>query len=407
MKNNATLDYLLSPRAVRERSLALFEHARAGRTHFAIHLEKLPEVVDYVVATIRSNYPDLKIPFHSRWGHFKAANVDRVATELEPKLKGLPPEEIARIKLDLVVVSVLLDAGAGDAWKYREGAGPATREIARSEGLAVASFHMFMKGAFSDNPAKQLKASAQGLRALTADQLRAGFQVTPENPLIGVEGRLALLHGLGAALERNPTIFPGGRPGGIFDYVKSLGTEVPASRLLRAVLDGFGPIWPGRVQWEGINLGDCWHHPLLGAPGTTEALVPFHKLSQWMTYSLIEPIEAAGVRITDVSGMTGLPEYRNGGLLLDRGLISLRNPDDATRAHRPESELIVEWRAITVTLLDRIAAGVREKLGLSEAEFPLAKALEGGTWWAGRLAAREKRPDGSPPLKLESDGTVF
>jgi hypothetical protein len=373
----------------------IFEAAESGRTHFAYQPEKLDAVVDYVIEVIYGNYPDLNIPFHSRWGHFKVGGIDRVP-ELERRLEGVSPEERARVKLDLVISSVLLDAGAGDRWSYKE----KDRAFARSEGLAVASFRMFMDGAFSDNSAKPLQVTARGLQELRFERLERGFQVSRENQLLGLEGRFKLLQSLGAAVEANPKIFPGGRPGAIFDYLRSMGREVFAVNLLRAVLDGLGPIWPGRVQLEGVNLGDCWKHPLAD-------LVPFHKLSQWLTYSMIEPIEEAGVKIHSVHEMTGLPEYRNGGLLLDLGLICLRDAADAKKVHAPDSELIVEWRAMTIVLLDRIGEQVRKKLGKSEDEFPLAKVLEGGTWWAGRKAAKEKRPDGSPPLQIQSDGTVF
>ena len=57
--------------------------------------------------------------------------------------------------------------------------------------------------------------------------------------------------------------------------------------------------------------------------------------------------------------------------------------------------------------IDRIADLVRENLNFTANDFPLAKVLEGGTWWAGRRVAKEKRADSSPPLKLDSDGTVF
>jgi hypothetical protein len=72
-----------------------------------------------------------------------------------------------------------------------------------------------------------------------------------------------------------------------------------------------------------------------------------------------------------------------------------------------ESELVVEWRALTVALLDELAPLVRGRLGVGAAEFPLAKVLQGGTWSAGRRIAREKRPDGGPPIRVASDGTVF
>ncbi|MEK9968485.1 MAG: DUF1688 family protein, partial [Ferrovibrio sp.] len=72
-----------------------------------------------------------------------------------------------------------------------------------------------------------------------------------------------------------------------------------------------------------------------------------------------------------------------------------------------EDEAIVEWRALTLALLDHIAGPVRERLGKTAAEMPLARILEGGTWAAGRRIAREKRADGGPPLTVASDGTVF
>ncbi len=105
--------------------------------------------------------------------------------------------------------------------------------------------------------------------------------------------------------------------------------------------------------------------------------------------------------------LTGLAEYRNGGLILDRELVTLRNPALAEEFHRPDSELIIEWRALTVVLLEEIASRVRTRLGKSEDQMPLARVLEGGTWWAGRRAAAEKREGGGPPLKIISDGTVF
>ena len=115
----------------------------------------------------------------------------------------------------------------------------------------------------------------------------------------------------------------------------------------------------------------------------------------------------AGFDVQGVGDLTGLPEYRNGGLFLDMGLLSLRDSKNFEKSHQPQDSLIIEWRALTVILLDRVAEKVRALLGLSPEVFPLAKVLEGGTWWAGRKIAAQKRPGGVPPLKIESDGTVF
>jgi Protein of unknown function (DUF1688) len=139
----------------------------------------------------------------------------------------------------------------------------------------------------------------------------------------------------------------------------------------------------------------------------TTGLVPLHKLSQWLTYSLIEPMQRAGVDVTDIDGLTGLAEYRNGGLFVDLGVLVLHDAADADRSHEVDSALVVEWRALTVALLDRLADIIRTRLKRDAASLPLASLLEGGTWAAGRAAAYERRPDGSPPIKVISDGTVF
>jgi hypothetical protein len=88
-------------------------------------------------------------------------------------------------------------------------------------------------------------------------------------------------------------------------------------------------------------------------------------------------------------------------------VLTLKDPEEARRPHPVDSTLVVEWRALTVALLDRIADPVRSKLGLRRDAFPLARVLEGGTWATGRRLARERRGDGSPPLTVISDGTVF
>jgi hypothetical protein len=391
----AVVSYLLGPRAIRERCRALLELGLANRLmHFRVDLERLPAVADYVLEVTREAYPSLDIPVHSRWGHFDVGGVRRNA-ELEARLAPLPPAERARAKLDLVVTSVLLDAGSGPAWKYEE---PGGGTYARSEGLAVASFRMFLAGAFSSDPARPLRADAEGLRRLSQEALERGFQVTESNPLAGVEGRLALLQGLGRVLPR---------PGALYDLLAAKGPRVTATQVLGQVLESLGPIWPGRITLDGVNLGDVWPHSALGALDHPDSLVPFHKLSQWLTYSLLEPLEEGGLQVTELDALTGLPEYRNGGLLVDGGVLVPRDERLLTDAYAPGSEPIVDWRALTVALLDEVGQRVRERLGMTAEQLPLAKVLQGGTWSAGRKIAARKRPGGPPPIRIESDGTVF
>lgn len=399
---NENIKYIRSPKAIRERAQKLYDLSLAGQTNFKIHEDKLPEVSNFVLDVIKKNYPSLKIPFHSRWGHFKVGSIDRVTKFLMPELKNADALEICRTKLDLAITSVLLDAGAGNEWKFNEEG----TNFNRSEGLGVASFYMFLNKSFSSK--KSLQADADGLRSLVASDIEKAFQVTSANPLVGVEGRLSLLKALGDTISKKSEVFKDRRPGNIIDHlIEKHGKSFNAQDILNAVLEHFGDIWPSRINFEGVNLGDVWSHPKLGEKNSFESLVPFHKLSQWLTYSLIEPMLEAGIQVKNVSHLTGLAEYRNGGLLIDKGLIEVKDKNLLSIAHKPDSELIIEWRALTIIMLDKLAELIRDRLDYNAEEFPLAKVLEGGTWWAGRVAAKALREDSSPPLKLDSDGTVF
>ncbi len=408
MNDQQTIAYLRTPAAIRERCDRIFKLACDRQlNYFRCDLSNLDKTADYVIDVMRENYPDFNIPFHSRWRHFEVGDSSRLAKlELD-----LTPIATAKLKFDLAIISVLLDAGAGADWQYYE---PETRQIfRRSEGLAVASFRMFCQGAFSSNPEQPLQADAKGLQGITIEKLAQGFQVSSENPLVGLEGRVKLLQRLGEILTQNPLFFgdENPRPGNLVDYLLpnklSTFTQLPASLVLSAVLEGMGEIWPGRVTITGVNLGDVWIHPALGGEKESDRYIPFHKLSQWLTYSLLEPLQELGVEITGLEEMTGLPEYRNGGLCLDMGLIQVAREDILQKSHLPGSEAIVEWRALTVILLDRIAAAIRDKLNLNQSELPLVKILQGGTWNAGRKIAAQLRAGGVPPIKIESDGTVF
>jgi hypothetical protein len=401
---------ILSADAVRQRAHRMLAIAlEGGLEHFRVDLGRLGPAADLVVETTRTAYPDLAVPFHSRWRHFVAVGVDRWAA-IERGTHWRDAAERARAAFDLAIVSVLLDAGAGAGWTYRD---PETStHVGRSEGLALASLDMFARGGFSADPRSPLRADAAALKALSGEALARAFQVSTANPLAGVDGRAELLRRLGATAAARPDIFAradSARPGGLFDHLAALagGGAIAAPRILSELLVHLGAIWPSRLEFGGVPLGDCWRHPAMVTGDATSGLVPLHKLSQWLAYSLIEPLQAAGIEVTDIDGLTGLAEYRNGGLFVDMGVLALRNPAQAQHAHDVGSALVVEWRALTVALLDRLAERVRARLGADAVSMPLARILQGGTWAAGRAIARERRADGSPPIKIISDGTVF
>ena len=465
---------------IRARCAAVTRAVEQGRSgHFKLDRSALPALAQRVAALTRERFPDLKIPYHSRWRHFEAGGVDRKG-ELDALLAGRTPAEVARARIDLTVVSVLLDAGAGPQWRYTErpeldalalpvhrqkgedllamlgaatgggkmkaagedapeaGADTATpagtveqgtptgqvgqperASFTRSEGLGVASFRAFAAGVFSSDPADPLRVDALALKRLDAAALRAVFQARPSNPLVGLEGRAALLARLGEVLQAQAQAEGGeARPSRLYDQLTEHGrrTELTAGEILRTLVTGYAPIWTSGNRVLGLPAGDVWPHLWAGAQTTADGLqpdratggwVPFHKLSQWLTYSLLEPFEWAGVRVTGLDALTGLPEYRNGGLLLDAGVIVPRDARDLAKTWKPGSEFVIEWRALTITLLDELAVLVRQELGVSAEQMPLACILEGGTWAAGRQIARERREGGAPPVQIDSDGTVF
>ncbi|KAG0166340.1 hypothetical protein DFQ28_010663 [Apophysomyces sp. BC1034] len=344
-------NYLLTLDSIRERCNQVYSKAQGQQLeYFDIDESKLANVIDHVESVTKRRFSDLSvIPPHSRLRHFSGLD------GLQQQWQGVERKEQARRLIDLVVVSVLLDAGAGQAWKYQT---TDNRAVGRSEGLAIASQDMFMQGYFSS--AKEI-------------------------------------------------------PDRVDDFLDQyiVDDTVSIDHLWEAVMS-LGGMWSGRIEIDGVQLGDVWPCTCLQDKGNHENLVPFHKLSQWLTYSLVESLEISlGIKVVGTEKLTGLPEYRNGGLLIDHGLLKLK-PAQVQRGTEHGEEfptfdggdpLIVEWRALTVVYMDIIHKGLEKKVGQSLA---LAQVLEGGTWTAGREVAAKLRPDlAGPPIVTKSDGTLF
>jgi Protein of unknown function (DUF1688) len=402
---------LLSARAVRTASQRLLELALSGGLeHWTIDLDRLPATADFVAGVIKERYPSLKVPVHSRWRHFVLEGRDLWAGVTQDA-RWSSTEAKARAAFDLVITSVLLDAGAGAAWRFRDSA-QSGLVVARSEGLALASLRWFATGALSDTATTPYRVDAAALLRVDEPSVARAFQVSEANPLAGLRGRADLLNRLGAAVESRPELFAmkdSPRPGGLFDLLcaRARDGRLPAATILETLLDALGSIWEGRPHLSGVSLGDCWPHPALKGPRPEDGYAPLHKLSQWLTYSLIEPMTDAGITVCDLDELTGLAEYRNGGLFIDMGVLAPREASALLKVHAVADPFVVGWRSLTVALLDLLAPMVGSRLGLEPDLFPLARMLEGGTWAAGRIVARDKRPDGGPPFNVLSDGTVF
>ncbi|KAI9505256.1 hypothetical protein GGI25_002175 [Coemansia spiralis] len=427
--SNHDIKYLKSLQAVRERSQEVYELAQQGKLqHFAFDAAKLAGVADHVVGLVKRDYGSIdQVPMHGRWRSYQIQTPDGTRDLIAEhvakwRAADVSQWECARRTIDLFMVSVLIDAGAGSQWHYVDVLG----RFARTEGLGLAALRMFERGVFSSSPDNPFQVDAAALEQLADGALAEGFQVTADNPLLGCENRAELLRALGRAMQLAPKYFGQGdgqpaRPGFLLDYLSCAEEPraVAVDDIWEVIIDGLAPVWPARsaTVLDGVPvLGDVWQCDTLGTG--PRSLVPFHKLSQWLTWSLLEVItRLAGLTVTGTEQLTGLPEYRNGGLFVDLGVLTL-NESDRRRGLQDAGgvpcfdagdPVVVEWRAMTVALLDRVAELVRQKCACgNRVEMLLSRVLEAGTWKAGReVAARLRGPSKSPPIDIVSDGTLF
>ncbi|KAH8908338.1 DUF1688-domain-containing protein [Coniochaeta sp. PMI_546] len=454
--------YLRSLNAVRERCSIVTDKAlRNDLHHFDVDMRKFDDVVTFVANIIKRDYdaPFTSIPPHGRHQHFAVGGRDRVAHLLSTFPEDVDNTEKCRRLIDLFLVSVLLDAGAGTQWSFKSTENG--KVYRRSEGIAVASLEMFKTGLFSSNKNNKYQVDKTALRQLTVGQLAQGLQSRPGNEMAGLEGRTSLLVRLADALDERKEFFgEEGRPGNMLDYLlshpltqASSTVIVPIPVLWDVLLNGLMRIWPAsRTAINGISLGDAW--PCSSMPQPTqlpssptfspfpnssgqptvapwESILPFHKLTQWLTYSLMQPMQSImKIQFAGAELLTGLPEYRNGGLFIDLGVLTLKKEDEVRGLQNyskycertgssgvevapmfePGDDVIVEWRGVTVGFLDKLCVEINRVLApeLAGNELSLPQVLEAGSWKGGREMAEMSRPNTKePPILIDSDGTVF
>lgn len=218
--------YLRSIHSVRERSRMVLMRAKSNSlNHFDVDMSKFQETADYVVSIIKRDFAGdyINIPPHGRWQHFEVGGRPRVTQLLQSWPTTVDNQERTRRLIDLFLVSVLLDAGAGTSWSYKSK--ESGRMYSRSEGLAVASLEMFKAGYFSSNKNQPHQVDALGLRNVTVETLAKGMQVSESNPMSGLEGRAGLLMRLSSSLQNAELFGTDGRPGNMIGMAGILEIE--------------------------------------------------------------------------------------------------------------------------------------------------------------------------------------
>ncbi|KAI8148745.1 hypothetical protein BJV82DRAFT_505446 [Fennellomyces sp. T-0311] len=429
-------EYLLSLRAVRERCFRVQEAGVRNRLqHFDVDPSKLQDVVQFVVSLIKRDFDDPSaMPVHGIWRHFESGR-PRIQHLLNSwSSLGFDATEQTRRVLDLFVVGVLLDSDVDHVWTYREKA--TGRAYKRAEGVAVAVLELFTAGAFSSDVNQPHRVDSEALMKLSLETLHKGFQIDHErNVFIGLEDRLELLRHLGQVLQERADYFqqtgPVPRPGNLMDYLLEHKTTIKTKKGALILLETLWPVVQAmgelhvadRANGKGgiPSLGDVYPSSAIqnaNNPQSTDHYVPFHKMSQWLVYSIIEPMERLlGATIEGTELLTPLPEFRNGGLLMDTGFISLKQHEynrgienyhkNSLLPGQPKIEVapmfemddpvIVEWRALTTAYLDIVAERVRDVLRLNRNKLTLTRLMDGATWSAGRELAEISRPNTQEP----------
>lgn len=215
----------------------------------------------------------------------------------------------------------------------------------------------------------------------------------------------------------------------LLDYLLKSGNSskrLDFENLWSALQETLLPAWPkNRTHIRGVPIGDAWPLEALSRlnadskdQSDTANIQPFHKLTQWLAYSLSVPMtRIMGLDWEKAESGTGLAEYRNGGLFSDMGVLTLK-PEILQKGlaaskqglpvYNTTSDVIVEWRAMTVALLDKLHELVSAKFAQQGVSLSMAQMLEAGSWKGGReLAAKHRPQTRSSPILIEGDGTLF
>ncbi|KAI7907117.1 uncharacterized protein BX663DRAFT_465562 [Cokeromyces recurvatus] len=424
-------DFLLSLGSVRERCFKVHEAATRNRLkHFDIDQSKLEEMVQFVVSIIKRDYDNPSdIPLYGRWRHFDIGGRRRLDNLIQTWASvGQDTIEQTRKLIDILVIACLMDMKPCQAWSYTEHS--TGRVFKRKDGIAIAILDMFIKGFFSNDPAQPHRVDSEALLNLSFDTLCKELQFNDDNSFVDIEVRFEALKNLGSVLQNRTDYFGNNirRPGNLIDYLLDHPTTIKTKKgplisieTLWPVVQEMGELWAAEENRGGTSgLGDVW--PCTAIHDDSN-LVSFHKLSQWIIYSVIEPMEKLlGATIEGTDLLTPLPDYCNGGFLIDTGFLTLKPVDyergiknyqaNSLLPYQPKVEVapmfdmsdpvVTEWRALTVAYLDLIADRVRQTLRLSKKFLSLSQLIQGGTWSAGRELAEISRPNThEPPIVIK------
>lgn len=375
---------LFHPQEVRRRAHAFLDMGIAGKlNHVGLDLTKLDDALGLVLETTKEIYPDFQIPPYGIWRAFETGGIDRWSAMASAR-EFETAQEMLLAAADLALLALFMKTRRPGNWVFED---PMTSsKVAGDDALALAAFHMFASGSFSGEMTDPYRVDAETLVRLDLNELTSGLQWDRDADQELLGAMQAHLKRFGEAMALRPDLFSEGkltRPGVLaLRLAGEAGAGIDASKLLDNLLETFAPVWDGGAKAGDVGLGDSFDYTGKSA-GSETTTVPFHLCAQEMVYSLLEPFAWAGFEVTGLEDLTPPSDLAHAALFVQTGVLAISSENDEALPEETKTDRMVELRALSAALADKLADRLRSELDVSADQVPLTCILEGGTSRAG------------------------
>lgn len=353
-----TVERLHRLETVRERAWMLLAAVERGESeHFNLSPESVSTVALALASAIRETTPDLRPPLATLWPRLQRdhpAAVERLAASVA----GLDGQGRARAGADMALLALVIAP---------DGVEPGLGALAQ----------FFAAGGTTTRPADGPALNAPGLRRLLAGDTAVAL---PDElrPVLQDPATRQRLETLATGLEQDAETFGAdGRFGTLLDRIA--GPARSDGLTAQGMLDRLGPLLDpvagSTVRIGGSIAGDIWRHPLAWADDRSRELVPFHCLLQSLVLDLVEPLAEAGIKLDGLEELTVPATRRLAADILRLGLVNPRHAAVARLRHPPGSDIVVELRALSIALADRLVDRLRQELNLTVRDLPAVRIV--------------------------------
>lgn len=398
---------LFQPEEIRRRSHDLLAAAEGNELrHVDVDLSKLGDVLLTLLETTRENYPDFHIPPYGVWRDFEVGGIDRWAALANARAFESAEEMLAAAG-DLAILGAFMKTMHPAGWTFEDQM-TGTR-VSGNQASALAAFHMFAAGSFSSEMTDPYRVDADTLIRMEKDELALGLQWDLQQDVDLLEAMQKHLKRFGEALALRPDLFSkddATRPGLLaVELANKSGEAVSARIVLDKLLEALAPVWVGGAEAGDIMLGDSFRHS--GDAGIAEGTVfPFHMAAQEMVYALVEPFAWAGFEVADLELLTAPADDTHASVFTKSGVLKIKDGPQ-TPMEDSVRDRMVEIRAATLALTDRLADLLRRELDVPAEQLPLTCILEGGTCRLGTRILEEASGKNEKLGRYLNPGAVF